>query len=273
MAAHQRRVIDDDYQMVSLGRDRRPRARPGLVIEERRTRRRSDLRPVALDPDAARGSAVQYWMWNGVAAAADEERLRRRDIRYELTIMAERPLGAERPKTSGHRHVRPAPGRPIFPEVCQVLAGTAAFVLQDLGPGPSSTYAALVVVEAGEWIALPPGLYHETVSLGGDPLIFADVIDRRAAAEYEALASARGFAHLVLSDGSTAPNPAYTKLPPLERWTASTWSPGLAGSLYEQYRDHPDAFGWLSEPEVFAARFPALAERLKPVLARAGELL
>ena len=266
------RVAVGDASLL-LDHERRPHPGPGLRIEELRARRRADLRPVALDPDDVRGGAVQYWMWNGVAAARDDARMSGRDARYELTIMADRPLGRERPKTSGHRHVRPAPGRPIFPEVCQVLAGTAAFLLQDLEAGPAATYAALVVVEPGEWIVLPPGLHHGTISLRGEPVIFADVIDRRAAAEYASLASARGFAHLVLTDGSTVPNPAYVHVPPLEHWTASTWSSSLAGSLYERYRDDPAEFRWLSEPEEFARRFPEFARWLRPILARSGEPL
>ena len=259
--------------ILRFGPAGQPLTTSAVNVEERSVRRRSGLRAVAADPSAAAGGAVQYWMWNGVAEAERVAELSRRAIRFELTSMADRPLGDERPKTSGHLHVRPALGRPIYPEVCQVLAGTAGFLVQDLGPGPSASYAALVVVGPGEWVILPPGLHHGTVNLAGDPLVFADVIARRATAGYAGLAAAHGFAHYILADGSTIPNPAYRDVPSLERITALEWSGLGSGAIYDTFVGDSEAFPWLQEPEMFATAFPDLAERIRPVLGRMGEPL
>ncbi len=258
---------------LHFGPGGRPLRTPEISVEERRVRRRSDLRPVAADPAKAVGGAVQYWMWNGVAEAARQAELSGRRVRFEITVMADRPLGSERPKTSGHIHARPSPGRPIYPELCQVLTGTAGFLVQDLGPGPSATYAVLIVAGAGEWVALPPGLHHGTVNLAGDPLVFANVIDRGATAEYRGLSAAGGFAHFILDDGWTSSNPIYRDVPELERLTAREWSGPGSGPIYDRFASDPFAFPWLQEPEAFAGAFPELAERIRPVLERIGEPL
>jgi oxalate decarboxylase/phosphoglucose isomerase-like protein (cupin superfamily) len=258
---------------LRLGDAGRPLSTPGLIVEERRVRRRSDLRAVADDPAAATGRTVQYWMWNGVAEVGRAAELAQRPVRFELTFLADRPLGQERPKTSGHVHVRPAPGRPIYPELCQVLVGRAGFLVQDLGSGPSASYAVLVVAGPGDTVVLPPGLHHGTINLAEEPLVFADVIDRRAAAEYGSLGGAHGFAYRFLNDGTASVNPAYVDLPALERVSARDWSgPGLP-SIYDAFAADPAAFPWLREPEAFAEAFPELAKRIEPVLNRISEPL
>ena len=102
-------------------------------------------------------------------------------------------------------------------------------------------------------------------------MVFADVIDRRATAGYADLAAARGFAHYVLADGTTIPNPAYLDVPSLERITAREWSGLGSGAIYDTFVGDSGAFPWLQEPEMFASAFPDLAERIGPVLERMGE--
>lgn len=232
-----------------------------LAVEETAVRRLSELAPVAEDPTAASGDQIQYWMYNGVAAEADLPRLGPLSVRYELTALADRPIGRERPKSLGHVHVGG------FPEVCEVLAGTAGFLVQDLLPGPRATFASLVTVRPGERIVLPPILHHATISLAGDPLVFSDVIDRRSAGEYATIAAARGLAWFIGVDGTASPNPYYTSVPPLHRLDASDWSGASEGPLYRALVDDPSAFDWLGDPQLYRARFPALAARIEPVLA------
>jgi oxalate decarboxylase/phosphoglucose isomerase-like protein (cupin superfamily) len=200
-------------------------------------------------------------MYNGVARTADLARIGSKAIRYDLTALAERPVGAERPKSAGHRHIGGG-----YAEVCEVLAGTAGFLIQDLGPGPASTYAALVTVRAGEWIVLPPFLHHVTISLAGDPLVFSNLIDRRSVGEYASVAGAGGFAWFVMADGGIVANPRYTSVPVMERYSAVEWSGPAGGPLYHTFVDDPDDFDWLSGPAEFRARHPEMQERLRPAL-------
>jgi len=236
-----------------LGRD--------LTVEEAGVRRLGQLASVAAGPIDPASRRIQYWMYNGVAVETDLPRIGSLPLRYELTALADRPVGAERPKSAGHTHLGPG-----FAEVCEVLTGTAGFLIQDLRPGPSATYAALVTVAAGEWIVLPPYLHHVTISLGGDPLVFSNVIDRRSVGEYASVANAGGFAYFVMADGEVVANPRYTAVPVLERHTAADWSGPGDGPLYSAFVRDPGDFGWLSGPAEFRARHPAMQDRLRPAL-------
>lgn len=235
---------------------------PDLVVEESGVRRLRELRDVAADRAAATGDRVQYWMYNGVARRADLPGVAGRPVRYELTALADRPIGRERPKSAGHVHSGIG-----FPEICEVLAGTAGFLVQDLRPGPGATYAALVTVEPGEWIVLPPFLHHATISLDGAPLVFGNLIARRSTADYAGVAAARGFAWLVDTDGIARPNPTYREVPPLERIDAVDWSGPSGDPLYRAFASDPASFDWLSGPDEFPTRAPALSDRLSRVLA------
>ncbi len=137
------------------------------------------------------------------------------------------------------------------------------------GPAAWTTRHLRVARHRPSWgrIVLPPILHHATISLAGDPLVFSDVIDRRSAGEYATIAAARGLAWFIGVDGTASPNPYYTSVPPLHRLDASDWSGASEGPLYRALVDDPSAFDWLGDPQLYRARFPALAARIEPVLA------
>ncbi len=101
-----------------------------------------------------------------------------------------------------------------YPEIVEVLHGEAGFLIQDLTTGPSgpvSGHAWLVRARPGDWVILPPELAHVTIDLGAGPLVFSDVIDRRATGIYAGVADARGFAWYVGADGRLRANPRYER--------------------------------------------------------------
>ena len=150
----------------------RPAVGDGVQVEERRARRLGELASVSATSISPASRRLQYWMLNGVALSHDVARIDPR-LRFELTYMADRPIGWERPKSAGHVHGRLAAGTLGFAEVCEVLEGIAGFLIQDLLPGPSASFAALITVAPGERIILPPFLHHLTVNVAGD-LVYAN---------------------------------------------------------------------------------------------------
>ena len=243
----------------------RPAVGADVLVEEWGTRPLGALAAVAASPIHVAARRVQYWMLNGVVRARDAGRIDPR-LRYELTYMADRPIGWERPKTAGHVHGRPSPGEIGFAEICEVLEGTAGFMIQDLRPGPSAIFAALVTVRPGERIVLPPLLHHATFHLAGAPLVFSDVISRRITTDYSTLSAAQGTAYLIDTLGSPRPNLAYARVPPLLRFSAEEWSGPANRPLYTSFVDDPASLTWLDSPGEFPARFPRLWERLEPIL-------
>jgi glucose-6-phosphate isomerase len=245
---------------------------PGLVVEESRIRRLAELAPVMADPIGRSGRRIEYRMLNGVREANDAH-LEGHLLRYELTIMGGRPNGSEAAKTFGHVHVRPAGATFGYTEVVEVVHGEAGFLIQDLRSspdGPISTAAWLVRARPGDWLILPPELAHVTIDLGAGPLVFSDVIDRRAAGIYSGVAMAAGFAWYVGSDGRLRHNPRYVAVPPLIEVDAVEWSGPAAGTLYGMFRRDPDAFSWLSDPATFPSVAPALWQRVHDAIGAPG---
>jgi len=241
---------------------------PDLLVEEDRVRRLAELAPVLAEAVGRRGRRVEYQMLNGVRRAQDSG-LQDLPLRYELTIMGGRPIGSEAAKTYGHVHVRPPGARFGYPEVVEIVHGEAGFLIQDLSTspvGPMSSVAWLVRAKAGDWVVLPPELAHVTIDLGAGPLVFSDVIDRRATGIYRGVGEAAGFAWYVGRDGRLWPNPRYAQVPPLIEIDAVEWSGPAAGILYQVFQRDPEAFSWLSDPEMFPTVAPAVWQRVRDAI-------
>jgi glucose-6-phosphate isomerase len=240
-----------------------------VLVEEDLVRRLGELDAVAAEPVGRRARRREYRMLNGVRHVRDAH-LDGLPLRYELTGMTGRPIGWEAAKTAGHVHVRPPGSRLGYPEIVEVLHGEAGFLVADLAmtpDGPRSSRAWLVRARPGDWVVLPPILAHVTVDLGAGPLVFSDVIDRRATGVYAGVREARGFGWYVGADGELRANPAYGSPPRLEEVPAAEWSGPAPGPLYEAFRDDPGRFAGLSDPDGFEAAAPALSGRLADVLA------
>ncbi len=236
----------------------------GLRVEEDRVRRLSELARVTAEPPGRSGQRIEYQMLNGVRQPGDSH-LDGLPLRYELTAMTGRQIGWEVAKTAGHVHVRPTGSTLGYPEIVEVLHGEAGFLIQDLSASPSgpvSGYAWLVRARPGEWVILPPELAHVTIDLGAGPLVFSDVIDRRATGVYSSVADAHGFAWYLGADGRLRANPRYLHPPAVIELSAEEWSGSAAGRLYEVFRDDPTRLSWLSEPSRFPTMAPGVWQRV-----------
>lgn len=222
----------------------RPQLKHGWTARRVAVRRYADLAGVAAVAPGRSWRRVQYWSFVDVARDEDRDLLDALSIEYDVTIIAPRPMGWERPKTHGHIHIRPAEPGAGFAEVYQVLAGKAGFLFQDLGPGPSSHEAVLVEAAAGDAVVIPPQRYHVTINLGSTVLVVADAICRASEDEYSALRAAHGMAFLLAMSGDVVPNPSYRNVPELRRIEAREWSAGPP-DLYRSLARKRDSLAWL----------------------------
>jgi glucose-6-phosphate isomerase len=202
---------------------------PGVVVEDHGERLLDALTPVVLEPEYARGSReVAYYMDNGVFRQSDAGRLTGVPMRYELTLIPPRRIGRELVKTHGHRHCPEPKSGLDWPEVCEVLVGTAHFLLQTLDlSGPRAPAAYLIEAKVGQKLLLPPGFDHCTINPGSEPLLFSDVIARGVSADYDRFVATRGAVYLEVVDREGGelpsegdlrrliPNPVYRGVPPL----------------------------------------------------------
>src|SRR5690606_15189179 len=117
-----------------------------------------------------------------------------------------------------------APDGTGYPELYQVAAGEAWFILQDR--------RSVLVIPAGpgDCALIPPGFGHVTVNVGRGPLVLANWVDGSFASRYDGYRRRRGAAVYVEagSDGPVLrPNPAYDPAPGV-RWGTPTL-PDLVG--------------------------------------------
>ncbi len=255
-------ALGDDGKLV-FGAD--------VVVSEHGERLLDALTPVALDPEACRGSqAVAYYMDNGVYARADAARLAGVPMRYELTLLPAGRMGREYIKTHGHLHKADPRTGLTWAEVCEVVLGTAHFLFQTLDPvGPTTTKVWVVEAHAGQKVIFPPDLDHLTINPGAGPLLFSDVIALGVSGDYERFRRSHGAAYVeVEQSGRPAwmANPAYRSVPPLVGVEPREY-PALdltsTEPLYAAFvRTRGERWGFLTDPSRFAASFPDLAAQM-----------
>lgn len=239
---------------------------PDVCIDETKTRILDELTDVYLDKAVCRGKDVAYWMFNGVYAKRDRARLSQALIRYELTLFPDKCIGREYVKTHGHIH-KPEPRSGIdYPEICEVLVGTAHFLFQTLDPEALSCSEAFYVeVKAGEKIIVPPGYDHLTINPGPGPMLFSDVVSLKCSGNYERFKTTGGAAYLEIEQAGHAqfiPNPRYISLPALRKAVPREFQElnlVKAMPLYAAFLENAGKnWQFLSNPELFKGKFPDL---------------
>lgn len=231
-----------------------------VLIAETKTRARGELARFASDAAACVPTdGIQYWMYNGITTRADSLRLHNCDAQYELTWMLPHALGAERAKTLGHKHNAPTQNSATFPEIYGVLYGSAYFFFYTTDETKTrALFCGYVQVRAGEQIIMPPNTYHLTINVGDTPLLFADVISKRARGLYDDVRATRGAPYYALRDGTWQRNPRFADVAPLTECPQLRVESEL--SLYENFAQNPDAFDWLNDPALFWEKFPHLKD-------------
>ncbi|MFS8570396.1 MAG: glucose-6-phosphate isomerase family protein [Thermaerobacter sp.] len=217
------------------------------------------MRPVLADP-AAQGPAELYFMYRGAGPAAPQAGARRRGLRYDLTVLRPGLVGREYVKTFGHEHPA-APDGIAYPELYQVAAGRAWFILQD------RRTVLVIAAGPGDCALIPPGFGHVTVNVGPGPLVLANWVDGGFTSLYDGYRQRRGAA-VYVEAGSGGPvlrsNPAYHPAPAV-RWGAPT-PPDLVGlqepgePIFTAVCRDPDRFAYLCRPAAAAALWARLDE-------------
>ncbi|MDQ7794245.1 MAG: glucose-6-phosphate isomerase family protein [bacterium] len=238
---------------VSLETDLRLLFTQGLPEVRPQPRTLEELRPVLYNQTAP-SPAIVYWMYRGAGWPADARRAGALGLRYDLTVLTPERVGGEYPKTFGHHHP-PMPGSTrTYPELYQVVLGTAHCLMQR--PPDDGRPDEVVVVEAGpgQLILIPPGYAHLTINRGPDPLVLANWVAEGFTADYEAFRRRRGAAYYEVEHEGRAyfvPNGHYSD-PPRPR-LVEPLSPAHLGlepgePLYQACRRDPERLAFLSDP-------------------------
>ncbi len=209
----------------------------GLRPGQRQHRALDELRPTLADP-TANGPDPAYFMYRGIGrlSALATNGCRRYNWRYDVTVFPFGQYGDEYLRTIGHYHP-PAEGTSTaYPEVYEVLSGTALFVLQrvdDYRAGPEKARVQdliLLRAEVGEKAMMLPGYGHWTVNVAAEPLIVSNWICDGFESHYDSARAAHGPCCYVVA-GENGPtlsrNPLYRHPPADVKHAQPVDAPGL----------------------------------------------
>jgi glucose-1-phosphate thymidylyltransferase len=207
-----------------------------------------ELKGYLLKPRRDISLSELYRMYRDVAISTDREKLKKHGLRYDITIIAPGIIGEEFVKTIGHYHPTKEGKNLTFPEIYEVIDGSANYILQR----PTTNGYEVLVVEAksGDKVIIPPGYGHVTVNTGNKALVMANVVADNFSSQYEDYKNFRGAAVYRMASGFK-PNPKYGKIDHYQKVKPNTCFDlyDLNLPLYTSATKQPSNYDYLVNPE------------------------
>lgn len=161
-----------------------------------------------------------YYMYRELAQNEKELRLIIEfGLRFDITVIPPAKLGKEYVKTAGHYHPKVPKANISYTEIYQVLEGSATYLLQKAGRKGRVLDVAVVEVEKGDIVFIPPDYGHITINRSKKVLKMANWVCRDFSSLYEPVKKFGGGAYFLLEDGFVR-NPNYASVPEI-RWLES----------------------------------------------------
>jgi len=184
-------------------------------------RRLHDMEDVLFDKEwfdrtEARNKDMYYMFRDLAKNDADFEVIKAHHLRYDITVIPPGMIGSEYIKTVGHYHPE-VPGIDIsYPEIYQVLEGSATYLLQKVEHEEEDIALDVAVIKAekGDLVVVPPGYGHVTINASEKTLEMANWVCRDFSSIYEPIKRLCGASYFLLKDGF-AKNPLYRDAPPI----------------------------------------------------------
>ena len=158
-------------------------------------RKLSDMRDVIYDSEWLESApdVDLYYMYRDLALSRhDRSIILDNVLRYDITVIPPQKLGVEHVKTAGHYHPEVDKTGYTFPEVYEVLRGTAHYLLQKC-EGEKITDVVLIAAEEGDKVIIPPGYGHVTINPTSNKVLkMANWVSRDFKSDYEPYKKCRG---------------------------------------------------------------------------------
>jgi glucose-6-phosphate isomerase len=216
-----------------------------------------DLREVLADRSCTDAGPV-YYMYRDISRSdVDHRWLIAQDLRYDITVIPPREICGEFIKTKGHYH----PDNPSgigYPEVYEVLAGMAHFLIQNR----DFSDIVMIAASAGEIVIIPPGYGHVTINPSKNTVLqMANIVSTRFESDYRGYESLHGAAYFEMVEEGFVKNPAYLASSSLRFATVSQEAAGsgtITVPLYNLIEQQTPLLEFLNSPE----KYPSLFQKL-----------
>lgn len=220
-----------------------------------------EMKHLAYEEEEAADDEICYRFYQNIFDGAKRQIFEERQVTNGITILMPGLMGRECRKNSGHYHGLCGGHRLPYPEVYEVLCGTAVFLIQEsrefLGDGPLKVdHMRAAFLREGEKIVIPPYSAHCVCNVGEGPMAFGNLAVP-CPLHYEPIARMHGFGMYLLKEKNNlifVPNARYEKLPQLEMiHPGENEKLGIVNgvSLNEMFWEKPERFDYLAEPEKF----------------------
>lgn len=211
--------------------------------------------------DEKDGKSVCYDFYEGVAKEQDIALLKKYKLRYDMIVIHPGDVAGEFKKTSGHYHCLISSQNLSYPEIYEVLQGSALFILQQVDEAGTVSKSFAVKGKPGDKLIIPPNYGHVTVNIGSDALFFADLVSTECINSYGAIGDNHGMCYYVLKSGNKfilEKNPSYKQANDI-RVTSISENPALGTwrdkALYPQFMSNPNLYDYLNNPDPFFDKF------------------
>ncbi len=196
-----------------------------------------NLKPVLAFPQSLEEDFDAYYMFRDVYySRQDREKIREKELRYDITVIPPNNIGGEYIKTYGHYHPEVEKGL-SYTEIYEVLEGSALYLLQK---EENDTVTDVVVVEAsqGDKVVIPPNYGHVTINPSNKLLKMANWVHRDFSSDYKPFESRRGACYYLTHEGWVK-NETYSKTPTLRFVQPNSKPLGLKKSeeMYKLVKD------------------------------------
>jgi len=199
-----------------------------IHVEETSVRTFTEMQPFLADPHAHSDRGTIYTVYRDVARAADLATIQTASLRFDITIIPPGTFAGAKTneffKTAGHYHHAKPHTDVAYPEVYEVLAGRAYWLIQRPDPKNRARVVEVYLVEAGpgEKALIPPGFGHVAVNAYPEPLVLANWISAAVAYDYDSYQREWGAAYWAFAGPESAsaifdPNPHYRGTPALRK--------------------------------------------------------
>ncbi|HDD35888.1 MAG TPA: glucose-6-phosphate isomerase [Archaeoglobus veneficus] len=166
-------------------------------------RNANDLLPVLAYPNELKENFPAYFMFRDVFySEKDLEKIKKYNLRYDVTIIPPNKIGKEFIKTYGHYHPE-AEFNLSYPEIYEVLEGEAFFVIQRRENSSIDIINDFIAIKAEKHdkIIIPPNYGHVTINPSEKELKMSNWVFRDFSSIYEPYAKMRGACYYYTTDG------------------------------------------------------------------------
>jgi glucose-6-phosphate isomerase len=234
-----------------LGRD----LKFGAVVREPDVRELDEMRGLLLDKDYAQdaGNRPLYYMYRDLYKTEQHHTvMQQHNLRFDITVMTDSPLGREYIKTKGHYHPDAQNGVP-YPEIYEVMDGKAHYLMQERDGSGGIEDVVVVTATAGDKVIIPPGYGHITINPADQPLKMANWVSTQFESAYGDMVEKQGGAYYETIAGEWVKNHKYDSVPDI-RFEDPTEVDELdisAGDSMYTLIESPDKLAFLNRPHKY----------------------